>query len=156
VLLKIKTALIFVLTAASLTFAAPGAQESDEWELVAKLCGRLEHVDHLPDKKNPILYLEKHSPIAAANLLAYERSGNSTCCRNTPVIAETKPDKSGNFEFKGLPFGSYWFVVLVDQKQYMLPVLVKKTEEKLAVCSEMSFAIEDTGKFSLRVRAPGR
>ena len=156
VLLKIKTALIVVLAAASWTLAAPAPQESDEWELVAKLCGKLEYVDHVPDKNNPILYLEKRRPIADAKLLAYERSGNSPCCRNSQVIAETKPNKSGEFEFKGLPYGNYWFVAVVDQKQHTIPVLVRRTQEKLAVCSQMSFAVEDTGKFALRIRAPGR
>lgn len=154
--MKITTALILVLAAATWALAGPAAQESDEWELVAKLCGKLEYVDHVPDKTNPIRYLEKRRPVADAKLVAYERVGNSICCRNAQVIAETKPDKSGSFEFKGLPYGNYWFAAVVDQKQYVIPVLVKRTQEKLAVCSQMSFAIEDTGKFALRIRAPGR
>ena len=72
------------------------------------------------------------------------------------VTAETASAKSGNFEFKGLPSGNYWFVAIVDQQQYAIPVVVRHTAEKLPVCSEMTFAIEDSGKFDLRVRAPRR
>ena len=42
------------------------------------------------------------------------------------------------------------------RKEYKIPVAVRRTEEKLPVCSEMTYAIDDTGKFTLRVRAPGR
>ena len=150
-MLKINTALIFVLTAASLALAAPAVQESYDWELVAKLCGQLVHVDRIPDKISPIKYLEKYRPIGDAKLLTYERRGNFPCC-TVPVIAETKSNKSGSFEFKGLPLGNYWFVAIVDQQQYAIPVIVKHTQEKLPVCSEMYFAIEDSGKFVLRVR----
>ena len=72
------------------------------------------------------------------------------------ACAETAPNKSGAFEFKNLPYGNYWFVAVVNKQQYVIPILVKKTQEKLAVCSQLFFAIEDSGKFSLRVRAPGR
>jgi len=155
-MLKIKVALIFVLTAASLTLAAPVQLDSDEWELVAKLCGKLERIDRSQDKSKPTKISERSRPIKDARLLAYARRGNSPCCNATPVIAETRPNKSGTFEFKGLPLGDYWFVAIVDQKQYMIPIVVIHTPEKQPVCSQMSFAIEDSGKFDLRVRAPGR
>ena len=49
--MKINLALIMILIAASSVFAAPVRQEADEWELVAKLCGKLELVEHIADKK---------------------------------------------------------------------------------------------------------
>jgi len=156
VLLHFKLALSMILIAASSASAGPAVQEADEWELVAKLCGKLELVEHVADKKNPIIHAEKRSPITEAKLLAYERRDNSSCCRNAEVAAETTPNKSGSFEFKNLPYGNYWFVAVVNQQQYVIPVLVKRTQEKLAVCSQLSFAIDDSGKFSMRVRAPGR
>ena len=154
--LNFKLALIVILVAATSAFAGPAVQEADEWELVAKLCGKLELVERVLDKKNPITYVEKRSPITDAKLLAYERRDTSPCCRNAEVAAETAPNKSGAFEFKNLPYGNYWFVAVVNKQQYVIPILVKKTQEKLAVCSQLFFAIEDSGKFSLRVRAPGR
>jgi len=153
---NVKFALILILIAASSALAGPVGQEADEWELVARLCGKLEIVEHVADKKSPITYVEKRSPITDARLLAYERRDNSPCCGNASVAAETAPNKSGTFEFKNLPYGNYWFVAVVNQKQYVIPILVKRTQEKLAVCSQLSFALEENGKLSLRVRAPGR
>ena len=155
-MLKIATALIVVLAAASLTPATPVRQESDNAETVARLCGRLEHTERIPDKINPIKYSEKNTPIKDAKLLAYERRDNAACCKTSSVIAETTTSKSGAFEFKGLPSGNYWFVAMVDQQQYTIPVVIQQTRDKQPVCSELSFAIQDSGKFVLRVRAPGR
>jgi hypothetical protein len=89
--MKINIALIMILIAASSVFAAPVPQEADEWELVAKLCGKLELVEHVADKKNPITFVEKRSPVTDARLLAYERRDNSPCCGNASVAAETTP-----------------------------------------------------------------
>src|SRR6267378_124056 len=99
---KVRTALLLVLGASSVTLAAPVQPQFDETELVPKLCGRLEQVDSIPDKVIPGKYSEKSHPIKDARLVAYKRQSNSECCSSSPVAAEIRSDKSGNFEFKGL------------------------------------------------------
>jgi hypothetical protein len=155
-MLRIRTALLLVLAAASMTLAAPVQPQFDEEELVAKLCGRLEQVDSVPDKVLPGRYSEKSHPLKDAKLVAYERHSNSECCAGAPVAAEIRSDKSGNFEFKGLPNGFYWLVARVELQDYRMAIRIGQLKDKQPVCSQMSFVIDAYGDFTLRVRAPGR
>ena len=149
-MLKMRAALIAVLSAATLTVAAPVQPQSYEWELVARICGKLEHIDRIPDKRIPGKYSEKHLPVKDAKLLVYEGFSNSPCCKTVPVFAEARSSKSGTFEFKGLPTGNYFLVANVDTKEYRMAIRVQKTNDRQPVCSQTSFIIEESGEFVLR------
>ena len=123
---------------------------------MAKLCGRLERTDRIPDKKVPGLYAEKNTPIKDAKLIAYEARSNAECCSNARVAAETVTNKSGSFEFKTLTKGFYWLATTIDSRDYRMPIRIGQLQDKQPVCSQMSFSIDDSGEIALRVRAPGR
>jgi hypothetical protein len=148
--------LIVILSAAGLTAAAPPEPQFGDWELVAKLCGRLEQIDRVPDKSVPGAYSDKSRPVKETRLVAYEGRSNAECCANSKVAGETKSNKSGNFEFKGLTKGYYWLVTMIDRQEYHMPIRIGQLLDKQPVCSQMSFAVTPTGEFVLRVRAPGR
>ena len=145
-----------ILAAAGLTAASPATPQFGEWELMEKLCGRLEQIDRVPDKTLPGMYSDKSRPVKDARLVAYEGRSNGECCDNSRVAGETKSNKSGNFEFKGLTKGYYWLVTTVDRQEYRMPIRIGKLQDKQPVCSQMAFAIDATGEFVLRIRAPGR
>ena len=147
---KMRYALIAVLAAVTFTIAAPVHPQFDDAELVARLCGKLERVDRIPDKRIPGKYTEKYFPFKDTKLVAYERTRNVTCCKTATVAAETRSGKSGDFEFKGLPTGDYWLVANVDPQEYRMAIRVQKLKDKQPVCSQMSFAIGESGDFSLR------
>lgn len=139
-----------------MTLAAPVQPQLDDTEVVAMLCGRLEQVDSIPDKIFPGRYSVKYRPLKDAKLVAYERHSNSECCAGAPVAAETRSDKSGNFEFKGLPKGYYWLVARVELQDYQMSVRIAQLKDKQPVCSQLSYVIDESGGFILRVRVPGR
>jgi len=139
-----------------MTLASPVRLQFDESELVAKLCGKLEQTDSIPDKIIPGKYSVKYRPLKDAKLVVYERRSNSECCANTPAVAETRSDKSGNFEFKGLAKGYYWVTTRVELQDYQMAIRIGQLKDKQPVCSQMSFVIDEYGDFVLRVRVPGR
>jgi hypothetical protein len=155
-MLKIRTGLIIVLASASMILASPVQPQAENWELVSKLCGRLEHIDRTPDKKNPIQYSMKNRPIKNAKLVAYEAPNNTTCCSNVPVAGETTTNETGAFEFKGLANGYYWLVAHVDSRDYRMSIRIGQLKDKQPVCSQMSFEIDASGEFALHFRVPGR
>jgi hypothetical protein len=155
-MLKIITVLVIGLASASMTLAAPVPAQFDDEELVAKLCGKLEQIESTPDKSFPGRTSGKYSPIKDATLIAYERHNKAECCTNSLVAAETTTSKSGAFEFKGLPNGYYWLVAKVEKKEYRMTIRVAQLKDKQPVCSQMSFAIDESGEFVLRIRVPGR
>jgi hypothetical protein len=151
-----RTVLVAILCAATLPLAAFAQKDSDDFELVARLCGKLERVERIPGKIVPEVYTEKRQPLGDTKLRAYERGYNSNCCDKAPVVAETTSGKSGAFDFKALPLGRYWLAVTVDNRDYKLPVLIQQTKDKQPVCSEMTYVLDDSGTMTLRVGAPNR
>jgi hypothetical protein len=152
----IRTALIMFLAATGLTAAAPAKPQFADWELVAKLCGKLEQIDRIPDKTLPDVYSSKNRPVKDATLIAYEGRTTVECCANSKVAGETKSNKSGDFEFKGLTKGYYWLVTTIDRQEYRMAIRIGQLQDKQPVCSQMSFALDPSGEFVLRIRAPGR
>jgi hypothetical protein len=155
-MLKMRAILIFVLASASVTLSSSAHPQVETWELVAKLCGRLQHSNRIPHKNIPGQFSEKISPIKDAKLVAYEAPSNSVCCSNTRVAGEATTNKNGNFEFKGLTKGYYWLVARADDREYRMSIRIGQLQDKQPVCSEMSFEIDASGEFALHFRAPGR
>jgi len=156
---SIRAALVFILIFVSMLLAAlasPAQPQVEEWELVAKLCGRLQHIERIPDKKKPIEFSEKKSPIANAKLIAYQAPPNAVCCSKFLAAGETTTNKNGAFEFKELAKGYYWLVARVDERDYRMSVRIGQLKDRQPVCSEMSFEIDAAGEFTLHFRAPGR
>jgi hypothetical protein len=147
--------MITVLAASSMTLASPVHPQIDDAELVAKLCGRLEQADSVPNKNLPGRSSLKYHPLNDVKLVAYERHSNSDCCANAPVAGETRTDKLGNFEFKGLSKGYYWLVARVELQDYRMSVRIAQLKDKQPVCSQLSYDIDEYGEFNLRVHVPG-
>jgi hypothetical protein len=153
---RLRIAAIVLVAAVSSTLASPVRPQFEEWELVAKLCGRLERTDRVPDKVVPGQYSEKNSPIKDAKLVAYEARSNAECCSNAKVAAETVTNKSGSFEFKTLTKGYYWLATTIDKRDYRMSIRIGQLQDRQPVCSQMSFSIDGSGEMALRIRAPGR
>ena len=157
---KVRIAVLFVVNflagAATTTMSSPAGPQVEQWELVARVCGKLEHTQQVPDKNNFGRYLNKNSPIKDAKLVLYEAPNNSVCCSNVPVAGEMTTNKSGAFEFKGLKNGYYWLVARVDSRDYHMSIRIGQLKDKQPVCSQMFFDIDESGEFALHFRAPGR
>jgi hypothetical protein len=153
---RIRTALITILAVSSITIATRARLQIDDAELVAKLCGRLEQADSIPGKTLPGRSSLKYHPLKDVKLVAYERHSNSECCATAPVAGETRTDKSGNFEFKGLSNGYYWLVARVELQDYQMSIRIGQLKDKQPVCSQLSYDIDNFGEFGLRIRVPGR
>ena len=150
-----RTILIIALALSSMTLAAPLHAQIDDAELVAKLCGKLEMADTVPNKSLPGNSALRFHPLKDVKLVAYERHSNSECCETAPVAGETITDKSGSFEFKGLSKGYYWLVARVALKEYRMSIRIGQLKDKQPVCSQLSYDIDEYGEFSLRVHLPG-
>ena len=147
-----KTILVAIIAATSLAQAAPGQKKADDWDVVPKLCGKLQHIERIPDKTIPNAYSEKSRPLKNINLRAYERRNDSDCCKTVPIVAETASNRTGAFDFKRLPAGMYWLVATIENREYKTPVRIQQTKNNQPLCSDLSYAIEDSGEFTLRVR----
>ena len=151
-IVRIRIVLIVLLAAATCTLATPVRSQSYDFELVAKLCGKLEQIDRTPDKRIPGKYSTKYLPVKNARLMAYERNRGTTCCKTAKLVGEIRSSSSGTFEFKGLQTGDYWLVAAVEQQEYQMAVRVQQLRDKQPVCKQMSFAIGESGEFQLRFR----
>ena len=116
-----------------------------------RLCGKLERAMQIPDKKLQNAYSEKNTPLKGIVLRAYERTQGHDCCA-TAVIAESISKGSGAFEFKTLLPNDYWLVATVGNHEYKMSIRVQSSKRKEFQCSELSYAIEDSGEFTLRKR----
>ena len=119
------------------------AQESKPWN-VDRVCGRVEYVKRIPDKKRPSKYSEKGKNLRNVQLELYESGENPSCCM-LKSSGWTITGRDGEFEFKGVKAGDYLLMANWNGKKYQVSLSFKPKEKSTTVCSEQGIRLEDDG-----------
>jgi hypothetical protein len=135
-------------TLAILAFALVGqilhAQEKKPWE-VDRLCGKLEQIQKIPDRKNSNPFSEKRIGLRDVALGVYERQENQPCCNGLATIETVRTSKGGHFEFKTKKPGNYWLSTNWNSRQYELAVSFKSERNPTTMCSQQGIALDGEG-----------
>jgi hypothetical protein len=75
------------------------AQPKQEWD-VERLCGRVEHVQRIPDKKFANTFSERHRGLSDLTMTLFERRDGQLCCDALVALEKTRTSRDGRFEFK--------------------------------------------------------
>ncbi len=81
--------------AAILIVQGMNAQEKNPW-IVDRICGRVEHVQRIPIKKQPNNYTEKRKDLKGIPLELYESPGGAPCCDALKKVGSTISGKGGS------------------------------------------------------------
>jgi hypothetical protein len=119
------------------------AQEKKPWE-VERLCGKLEHVEKIPDRRNSNNFSEKRNTLRDVEIALYERRENESCCAGRSAIETVRTRRGGRFEFRSKP-GTYWLVSSWNGREYRLPVLYEAGKPPATVCSEQGIQVDLAG-----------
>jgi hypothetical protein len=120
------------------------AQDAKPWD-VSRLCGRLEHVETIPERKHPDSFSERRKALREISLDLYERRANENCCDNLKPIDTIITDKRGHFEFKNQKPGLYWLVAHWRGQQYKVDVVYKPEKVPEELCSQQGMRVDYAG-----------
>jgi hypothetical protein len=117
---------------------------------VARMCGKVVRV-HTPVVKtgsfNETAYVTKN--LKGIRVKLYPGGIDASCCVSLKPLAEATTSHWGNFKFKGVAAGSYWFVAQVDGREYQMLIQYEPTNDgPLPLCSHCWYQIEDSGDFT--------
>ena len=91
--------------------------------------------------------------ISGAIVQLYGAQGNSACCDAALPVAGRKTRRSGEFEFKKEPPGTYWLLVPFEGRKYAMKVSYKSDRKgDSGSCSDSLFTIRQSGDFILETR----
>ena len=121
-----------------------GAQEKKPWE-IDRLCGKLEHVQKISDRKNANTFSEKRKALREVPLGLYERHENQACCEGVSAVETTQTGRGGQFEFKTKKPGNFWMATNWRGKKYKLAVVNKPEKNSATMCSQQGIALDDEG-----------
>jgi hypothetical protein len=123
------------------------AQGKKPWD-VDKLCGRVEYVKRIPEKKHPNNYSEKRKSLRDVPLELYADGENQPCCDELKNVGSTKTGQNGRFEFKPEKAGRYWLMAKWNQKVYEVNVDFKPEKRSSTICSQQGIQVGDDGDAS--------
>jgi hypothetical protein len=143
------TALIAVL--AVLLGAGSLAQKSTEPPLprVERLCGKLQHVRDIPEKKNSRTLIQKTTNLSSAVVSLYPFDEKGNCCEMISALEKTITGRWGSFHLKenGLARGTYWLVAEAGGRQYKMLIQFVPQRNSIKPCSEIYWQVTDEGQF---------
>jgi hypothetical protein len=120
------------------------AQDKKPWN-IDRLCGRLEHVEKIPDRKHADIFSEKPKALRDVRLVMYERQENEACCEKLTPIDEIMTGKNGLFNFKDAKPGLYWLAANWDGKEYKSAVVYKPQKSPGTICSQQGLQFDYAG-----------
>jgi len=132
------------ILAALLIGQSSHAQEKKPWD-IDRLCGRLEHVQKVPDRKNANTFSENRKPLREVSVSLYGRRENEPCCAGLNALETIQTRKGGRFEFKTTRPGNYWLGMNWSGKEYRLGVVYKPQKNSTTMCSEQGIGLDDEG-----------
>jgi hypothetical protein len=130
--------------AATLCASGLGAQEKKPWE-IDRLCGKLEHVQKVPDRKHANTFSEKRKALREVSLSLYERREHQACCEGMNAVETTQTGRGGHFEFKTRKPGNFWMATNWSGKEYKLAVVYKLQNNSTTMCSQQGIGLDDEG-----------
>jgi hypothetical protein len=133
-----------VLITMLLALASLAAQEKKPWER-DRLCGKLDYVRRIPDRKNPGSFSEKRKALRDIPLGLYARHANEACCGSLNAVETSRSGRGGSFAFETKKPGDYWLATNWNGKEYKLAVVYKPEKNSKTLCSEQGIALDDEG-----------
>lgn len=120
---------------------------------VERLCGKLVHVEHVPDKDIPNAFEGKTRSLPRVPIRLYGADGDRSCCEGLPLVGEATTGRWGSFRLKekGLAGGLYWIVARRDARQYQLLVRFGPRKNSTELCSDLSYEVDDLGNMTVAV-----
>lgn len=120
------------------------AQEKKPWQ-IDRLCGKLEHVQQIPDRKNANNFSEKRKTLRDIPVSLYERSENELCCSSLGATETVRTGKRGGFHFKTAKAGNYWLSANWNGKEYKLAISFKPDKKSTTMCFQQGIGLDDEG-----------
>lgn len=129
-----------ILVGSLLAASVPQAVDTEKWNAVERMCGKLEWVEEIPVKGKGAEFEEKSRPLKKVDIRLYRRENESSCCGMGLPIARAVTNGRGEFDFKNLVPGSYWVMVEVDGKEYSHAIKYVPSKVELS-CSDLLYDI---------------
>ena len=120
------------------------AQEKKPWS-VDRLCGRVDHVEEIPDRKNANTYTETRKALRDVALALYERRDSEACCNSSSLADKITTNRSGDFDFRNKKAGLYWLTTNWHGKQYQIAVEYKPEKDSVTKCSQQGISVDSAG-----------
>jgi hypothetical protein len=112
---------------------------------VDRLCGRVEHVQDIPDRKKPNNYSNKREGLKNLVLELYEWRDGAPCCTNLTRVDTRKSGKGGRFDFEPQKPGPYWLVTNWNERDCKLAIVLEPQKTSSTVCSEQGLQVDGEG-----------
>lgn len=133
-----------MILASMLIASVLSAQEKAPWE-IDRLCGKLEHVQKIPNRKSANTFSEKRKSLRDVPLTLYSRLENEACCSGLTAVEMVHTGRGGHFEFKNDGPGNYWLSANWNDKEYKLAIGFKPDKKPKALCSQQGIGLDDEG-----------
>ncbi|MBI3476105.1 MAG: hypothetical protein HY010_10260 [Acidobacteria bacterium] len=130
-----------------LVVQASYSQEKKPWN-VDQICGRVEYLKRIPEKKHTDNYSEKRKSLKDVPLELYESSENQACCEGLKSVGSYVSGRNGQFEFRPEKPGHYWLTAKWNGKEYNVGVVYEPQKKSSTLCSQQGLQIEDDGSAS--------
>ena len=118
------------------------AQEKKPWS-VDQICGRVDYVKRIPEKKHPNNFSENRKSLKGVPLELYEAGDSSPCCDGLKMVGSVVSGKRGEFEFKAEKPGHYWLAAKWNEKHYKVDVVYEPQKKSSTICSQQGIQIVD-------------
>jgi hypothetical protein len=120
------------------------AQPKKEWE-VERICGRVEHVQRIRDRKFSDTFSERRQGLRDLMLSLFERRDGEPCCDALVALETARTGRGGRFEFKAKKPGNFWLTTNWNAKEYKVAVVNKQQRDSSATCSKQGIGLDDSG-----------
>lgn len=120
---------------------------------VARLCGKLVHVDRVPDKDIQNAFEARTKSLPRVSVRLYGADGDRSCCEGLPLVGEATTGRWGSFRLneKGLAGGLYWIAARRNARQYQLLVRFEPRKNSTESCSDLYYEVDDLGNMTVAV-----
>jgi len=132
-----------------MTVAFLSAQAAGPREEVGLLCGNLVHREYTPSKNAPDTLLVKDNALRNVSLRLYPVQDGEPCCGSRSPSAETVSGHGGHFKFRKQSAGDYWVVASYKSRDFVTSIQYRPRGSHDVSCSELTYAIEDSGRFGV-------
>ena len=132
-----------------LVLFAPGlhAQEKKPWN-IDRLCGKLDHVQRIPDRKHANNFSERRKALRDVPLTLFERGDTENCCTTLNEIETVRSGRGGHFEFKTKKARNSWLRTNWNGKEYKLAIVFEPQRNSTTLCSDQGIDLDDDGDAS--------
>src|SRR5579859_3031942 len=91
---------VLLASAFLVNFAQAQSPAGNTPPAVQKLCGKLMHVEHVPDKDIRNAFEDKTKNLPHVSVQLYRDDGNRRCCDGLPLVSEATTGRWGSFQLK--------------------------------------------------------